>query len=131
MTAAGRSYLQNFEIVRCIIIIHAALIRKSMTKFTVAHETNSVFIRLLIVKITSGTNLRTSHVQLSGKWCEYGEEDFENKITSLKEQIIGKKSQGTLHISILLACRLSVHRKSDYNYLTGQSPWYQRKYLNI
>ena len=36
--------------------------------------------RLLTVKDTSGTNLRTSHTQLSGKGSQYGKEDSENKI---------------------------------------------------
>ena len=40
----------------------------------------SLSVSFFIVKNNSHADLRTSHEQLSGKGCQYGEEDFENKI---------------------------------------------------
>ena len=45
-------------------------------------KTYSVSMRLLNVKDSSGTNLRDSHPQLSGKCHQYGKEDCENRIVS-------------------------------------------------
>ena len=40
----------------------------------------SVSIRLLTITNNSHTDLRTSHAQISGKGCQYKEEDYENKV---------------------------------------------------
>ena len=41
-------------------------------------------MRLLTEKDTSGKNLTTSHLQLSGEGCQYGEEDSKEKFKILK-----------------------------------------------
>ena len=84
MSATGRSYLQNFSKFQ-YIIIRAILSRKLMKKFTVTDEKYAVSIRLLTIKDTSGTNMRTSHQRLSGKGCQSGEEDSARKILSYKK----------------------------------------------
>ena len=53
-----------------------------MKQFTVTDDKNSVFVRLLTVKDTIGTSLGPSHSQLSGKGCQYREEDSKSKIMS-------------------------------------------------
>ena len=61
-------------------VYYSSYIYRNLTKkFTVADERNSMFIRLLTVKDTSDTNLRTSYPQLSGKGCQYREEDSKNQ----------------------------------------------------
>ena len=62
-----------------------------MKKFTANYEKYSRTRRLLTIKDTSGTNLRTSHPQLLGKGCHYREEGFKHKILSQKEYITSEK----------------------------------------
>ena len=71
----------DFLKVQCTTI-QAILSGKSMKKIPLPMKKYSVSIRLLTVKSNSHTNLRTSHAQLSGKGCQYREEDYENKILS-------------------------------------------------
>ena len=42
-------------------------------------DKNSVFARLLTLKGSSGTNLRTSRPQISENGCQYRDEDSKNK----------------------------------------------------
>ena len=53
-----------------------------MKKFTVTDEKIFCVYKALVVKDTSGTNLRTSNPQLLQKDCQYREQDSENKILS-------------------------------------------------
>ena len=53
----------------------------------------SVSIRLLTVTNNNHEDLRTSHAQLSGKGCQYREEDSENKICHKKSTLPVKKSR--------------------------------------
>ena len=53
-----------------VIIIQAILSQKIDEKMTVPVTKNLVFIRLLIIKDTSGKNLRTSPQRLD-KSCQY------------------------------------------------------------
>ena len=48
-----------------------------MKKFTSTNEKIFRSIRLLAVKNNSHTDLSTSNAQLSGKGCQYREEDYE------------------------------------------------------
>ena len=74
-------------------------------------------IRLLTVRDRNGTNLRTSYPQLSGKGCQYREEDPESKTISQDKYNIGEKVKKIEKKSVLPACKLNVHRKANYNYL--------------
>ena len=82
----------------------------------------SMSITLLTVKNNSQADMRTSHTQLLEQGCQHGDEDSKNKILLYKEYITGEKSN---NISILPACRLSVHREANYNASTGQSFRYE------
>ena len=79
MSPTGRSYTHIFFKVQ-YIIIQAILSRKSMKKITVTNEKIFGVYKALDRKNNSHTDLRTSHAQLSGKCCQYEEEDYENKI---------------------------------------------------
>ena len=65
-----------------IVLIEFLKVQYIVIKATVTDEKRSVFVRLLTVKDTSGTNLRTSHPQFSNNSCQYREEDSEIKIIS-------------------------------------------------
>ena len=63
MTMTGRSHLKNF-FKKPVYFYSCYTYSKIDKKFTVTDEENSMFIRLLSVKDTSGMNLRTSHPHL-------------------------------------------------------------------
>ena len=92
MSSIGRSYLQTFLKFQ-YIIIQAILSRKSMKKVTVTDEKPFVFTRLLTIKHTSGTNLGTSHTQLSDRSCQYREEDSKIKLFPKKRTLPAKMSR--------------------------------------
>ena len=71
----GRSYTQNFG---KFTVLYTWL--EIDENFQLPMKKCSMSLRLLTVKDTSGTNLRTSHTQLSGKGSQYRKEDSENKI---------------------------------------------------
>ena len=64
------------------IIIQGILIENRKEKLQLPMKKFSMSIRLLTVKNNSHTDLRTSNAHLSQKSCQYGEEDYENKILS-------------------------------------------------
>ena len=79
----GRSYTHNFFKVQHIII-QAKRSRKSIKNSELPMKKYSVSLRPLTVENNSQTDLRTSHPQLSGKVCQYREEDSKNKTFVIK-----------------------------------------------